>query len=261
MEPACGTAVRWNLGQHQRAEPPCGTASFLYYAVLFAWLGGALFTVSLWWCVYFYAVVLARPVDAASPAASVTAIALNVLLFSIFALHHSLLARSGAKRLVSQLVPNGLERSAYVWIASLLLLAVCLLWQPIAGLAYDVPSPWRWGLYLVQFAGVILTFQGAAVIDSLELAGIRQARGDVRPVTLRIVGPFRLVRHPIYLGWILMVFAAPTMTWGRALFASVSSLYLILAIPWEERSLVEAFGDSYRRYQATVRWRVLPGVW
>jgi len=69
------------------------------------------------------------------------------------------------------------------------------------------------------------------------------------------------VRHPIYLGWMLVVFGAPTMTTNRMLFAAVSSCYLLVAIPWEERSLVAEFGEAYRAYRRQVRWRILPGVW
>jgi protein-S-isoprenylcysteine O-methyltransferase Ste14 len=225
-----------------------------------AWLGGALFVVSLGWCLYFYAVILGTPADATSDSLT-SAVLFNIALFSTFALHHSLLARSGIKRELTRLVPAAYERTAYVWIASLLLMMVCWWWRPLPGMAYEVPPPWRWGLYAVQAVGVILTWRGAAVVDVLELAGIRQARGEVRPLEFKIVGPFRVVRHPIYLGWILMVFGAPTMTLGRLLFASVSSVYLILAIPWEERSLIEAFGARYQAYQASVRWRILPGIW
>jgi protein-S-isoprenylcysteine O-methyltransferase Ste14 len=226
----------------------------------FAWLGGAVFVTSLAWCFYFYAIVLGKSADVVvhSPGVAAT---FNLLLFSIFALHHSLLARSGMKRLVTEMVPARYERTMYVWMASLLLMMVCWLWRPLPGLAYEVHAPWRWALYVVQLVGVALTWRGAAVVDVLELAGIRQARGDLRAAEFRVVGPFRVVRHPIYLGWLLMVFGAPTMTWGRLLFASVSSLYLILAIPWEERSLLDAFGDRYRAYQAVVRWRILPGIW
>jgi protein-S-isoprenylcysteine O-methyltransferase Ste14 len=228
--------------------------------VALAWLGGALFVLSLSGCLYFYAVVLGTP-TVSSPSSLAAAIAVNVALFSAFALHHSLLARTKMKRVITGVVPAELERSAYVWVASLLLLAVCWLWQPLPGVVYDVPAPWRWLCYIVQVAGVALTWRGAAVVDVLELAGIRQARHETRPLEFRIVGPFRLVRHPIYLGWILMVFGAPSMTMGRLVFACVSSTYLLLAIPWEERSLIDTFGDRYRAYQAAVPWRIVPGFW
>ena len=83
----------------------------------------------------------------------------------------------------------------------------------------------------------------------------------MRDVAFKVAGPFGLVRHPIYLGWILIVFGAPLMTMSRLLFAVISSAYLVLAIPWEEASLVEAFGERYRAYQRQVRWRLVPGVW
>jgi protein-S-isoprenylcysteine O-methyltransferase Ste14 len=80
-------------------------------------------------------------------------------------------------------------------------------------------------------------------------------------IEFRASGPFALVRHPIYLGWMLMVFATPVMTTTRLLFAVVSTTYLIVAIPWEEASLVAAFGERYRGYQRQVRSRLIPGVW
>ena len=74
-------------------------------------------------------------------------------------------------------------------------------------------------------------------------------------------GPYRWMRHPIYFGWVLMVFATPTMTASRLLFASISTLYLVLAIPFEERGLIAEFGAAYAEYQRKVRWRIVPGVW
>ena len=99
------------------------------------------------------------------------------------------------------------------------------------------------------------------MLDPLELAGIRQAAGDTRAVAFKIVGPYHVVRHPIYLGWLLIVFGVPEMTWTRFEFAVVSSAYLVIAIPFEERSLVDTYGETYRAYQRDVRWRLVPGVW
>jgi protein-S-isoprenylcysteine O-methyltransferase Ste14 len=115
-------------------------------------------------------------------------------------------------------------------------------------------------LHAVQLFGLALTLAGARVVGVWELAGVRQP--DVtRPVEFKAAGPFAIVRHPIYLGWVLMVFAAPTMTRSRLLFAVVSTAYLVAAIPLEERSLVEAFGERYRTYQRRMRWRLIPYVW
>lgn len=224
-----------------------------------AWLGAGAFAVSLAYLVYFYAVTLGEP--GGEPAAQLPHALIDVGLFAVFALHHSAFARASAKRWITGLVAASSERTLYVWISSLLLAAVCALWQPVAGVAYDLRGAARLAGYGVQAAGVWLTMRGAGVIGALDLAGVRQATGR-RPLdALKIAGPFRVVRHPIYLGWMLMVFGAPTMTNNRLLFAAVSSLYLILAIPWEERSLVAAHGDQYRAYQRLVRWRVVPGIW
>ena len=109
-------------------------------------------------------------------------------------------------------------------------------------------------------AGSGIRYQVSGTKDT---KGTKDAEGaqNTKEVVFRTNGPFGIVRHPIYLGWILMVFGAPTMTTDRLVFAVISSLYLVLAIPWEERSLVAVFGDRYRTYQDTVRWRILPWVW
>jgi protein-S-isoprenylcysteine O-methyltransferase Ste14 len=234
--------------------------SLYYWSVqALAWAGGIVFAGSLGYLVYFYAIVLSSP-DGDAGRALVHA-AIDIGLFSAFAAHHSLLARTGAKASLARFVPPAAERTVYVWTASLLLVAVCVLWQPVPGAFYEVPGVWRLPFYALQLVGAVLTIRSAGVIDPLELAGIRQAAARPSRDVLQVVGPFRVVRHPIYLGWMLMVFAAPTMTVNRLLFATISSAYLVLAIPWEEKSLIAAHGDHYRAYQRQVRWRVVPRVW
>jgi protein-S-isoprenylcysteine O-methyltransferase Ste14 len=194
----------------------------------------------------------ARPLGWAIPA--------NIALFGVFALHHSLLARERAKRILTRAIPRSLERSFYVWVASALLVAILLAWQFVEGLVYWVEGPARWIFHFVQLAGVHLTLRGAAAVDPLELAGIRPPPNTNQAV-FHTSGVFGLVRHPIYLGWILMTFFAPKLTINRLIFAVISTAYLLIAIPWEERSLVATYGDRYREYQSRVRWRLIPGVW
>lgn len=225
----------------------------------FAWLGGALFVAALGVGAFTYAVALGAAAGAAS-GPRWRPIAANVALFSFFALHHSLLARTRVKAWIAPVVPAAMERSVYVWVASLLFIAVCLLWQSVPGSLWRVDGRAALAAHAVQLAGVWLTLRTASLLDALELAGIRQATAP-RPIVFRAAGPFRLVRHPIYLGWLLMVFFTPEMTLGRFVFAAVSSAYLVLAIPWEERSLLAAFGETYRAYQQRVRWRLVPGLW
>jgi protein-S-isoprenylcysteine O-methyltransferase Ste14 len=236
------------------------TLHLLYHlAVLIAWGGAIAFATSLVYLVYFYVVILAGTTG--DPARRLESISLNAALFAVFALHHSLLARESAKRIVRQVVSSRFERSLYVWVASALAIGIAMLWQPVAGVVYRFEGGLRLPFWIVQIAGVTLTVLAARAISALELAGIHQTAGRVVPGSLKIVGPFRLVRHPIYLGWVLMVFGTANMTANRLVFAVISTAYLILAIPWEERSLVAAHGGQYREYQRLVRWRLIPGVW
>jgi protein-S-isoprenylcysteine O-methyltransferase Ste14 len=221
---------------------------------LFVWVGGALFVASLAGLVCWYAVALGRPY----PYAGARSIAADLALFSLFALHHSLLARAPVKAVLSRVIPDRLLRSVYVWTASLLLIMVCLLWQPIGGELYQTPNWLTVALIVARLAGVWLIVRSVAAIDALELAGIRHSGSGSEE--LQITGPYQLVRHPLYLGWMLIVFAPAEMTGDRLVFALISSFYLIVAIPWEERSLQRLFPGAYARYAQRVRWRVIPYV-
>ncbi len=221
---------------------------------VFVWTGGVLFVASLAYAAWWFAVSLAR----ATPFAGWQPLAADALLFSVFALHHSLLARSWVKRALARVVADRLLRSIYVWTASALLFLVCLLWQPIGGHVYQV-SGWPRSINATaQLGGLLLIVLSVRAIDALELAGIRR---DRRTAQVQIAGPYRLVRHPLYLGWMLIGFGTAHMTGDRLAFAVISSIYLLLAIPWEERSLVTQFGARYQSYRRTVRWRVVPFVY
>ena len=222
----------------------------------FVWTGGGLFVFALACTAWWYWRALGRTTIAAEDRTA--RLAFDVFLFSIFALHHSVFARTGIKSWIARAVPERLMRSVYVWIASLLLIALCGLWRPLGGVLYRAPRAVALVLTAVQLAGAFVTWRAVRAIDALELAGIRES---IASDTLQITGPYRLVRHPIYLGWMLIVFFPATLTADRLAFAAISSIYLILAIPWEERSLEVAFGDAYRRYKATVSWRVIPYVY
>lgn len=182
----------------------------------------------------------------------------NLLLFTLFAAHHSLMARTGAKRWLVRHLPQALERTTYVWVASLLFFATCALWNELPGVVYQTSGLTRVLGYAGQLGGVALTAASVRVLDPRELAGF----ADPSPSpALEARGPYRIVRHPIYLGWVLMVFAAPDMWTTRLAFAVISSAYLVVAIPWEERGMGEVFGTAYGRYRDQVRWRLIPGVW
>jgi protein-S-isoprenylcysteine O-methyltransferase Ste14 len=223
-------------------------------ARVFVWLGGGLFVASLSLCAWTYLVVLGR----SAPAAGWRPMAVNAALITVFALHHSLFARDRLKAWLTRSIPASLLRSVYVWVASLLLMLVCALWRPIGGELYRVTGFAAVALAAVQLAGVWITARGVARIDPLELAGIRPASASQG---LQVTGPFRWVRHPLYLGWVLMVFGAAHMTGDRLAFAVITTIYLVVAIPWEERSLLKIFGEEYTRYMRNVTWRMIPFIY
>lgn len=241
---------------------PAATARPGPLAPAFAWTGGFVFVVSLGTFLYLYGT--AWGVEATGnrwhPVLADTA------LFTIFALHHSILARTAAKRLVATLLPPSLERSAFTWVASALFLLVCIEWRPVPGVLYALPDGWRLVARAAQVAGLVLTIRATAALDALDLAGVRQvlnARHATPPRhgPLKTGGVFAIVRHPLYLGWVLIVFGDPMMTGTRFTFAVVSTLYLAIAVPFEERGLVDVFGQVYEAYRRQTRWRIVPGIW
>ena len=225
-----------------------------------AWGGGALFVASLALTAWWYLIKLGRS-DAASALFDFAALAIDAALVTIFALHHSLFARDAVKRRLTAIPPR-MMRSFYVWIASLLLIAVVLLWRPIGGNLYEHSGASAIAHAALQVLGVFLIAKAVGGLDALELAGIRQALG-APPATegLQVDGVYGLVRHPLYLGWMLVVFGTAHMTGDRLAFAALTSAYLVAAVPWEERSLRQSFGDEYARYAKQVRWRIVPYVY
>ena len=198
---------------------------------------------------------------------SARAVAIDVVLFTGFALHHSIFARDMLRKRITRLV-GALERSTYVWIASALFIAICAWWRPIAGAVWRIDQPVLvWMIRPAQLVGVWLTLRSALMIDFFELAGVKQV-GRVRsvpsstgpPIEFKASGPYGWVRHPIYSGWFLLVFAVPVMTMTRFVFALTSSMYLLIAIPLEERSLRLSSSGAYDRYMREVRWKLLPRI-
>jgi protein-S-isoprenylcysteine O-methyltransferase Ste14 len=222
----------------------------------FAWAGAVLFGAALVFFLFSYSVTFGEIAEG-RPAPGT--IVFNIALFSGFALHHSIFARDRIRAFVRRNVSAALERSVYVWVASLMLIAVCYAWRPVAGVAWQIPAPWSWLMIATQLAGGWLTLRGAAVIDALELAGVRQAATS--KWEFRTEGPYGWVRHPIYLGWILLVFGVGTMTMTRLVFAAVSCVYLLIAIPFEERTLRAHSAGAYDVYIRRVPWKLIPRIY
>jgi protein-S-isoprenylcysteine O-methyltransferase Ste14 len=238
-------------------------------------MGAGLFVLSLSYFIYRYWLVFGTPAEGPLRTGVVV---WNVVLFSVFGLHHSVFARERVRRAITQTL-GPLERSFYVWLASLLFIAVCKLWLPLPGTIWEMSGVARIALLLLQIGGITFSVYSAAAIDVWELAGVRQLKahrptpppsrphtearfGETSPVfEFKTTGPYGLVRHPIYLGWFLIVFAVGTMTMTRFVFALVSCAYLLVAIPFEERSLRRSSNGAYDRYMQHVRRKLIPGLY
>lgn len=223
-------------------------------AVTFRRAGFVLFVASLallaWWWT--------GPAGRSTGPVRVVAAAVDTALFSAFALHHSLLARPSAQRWLGRLLPPELLRPVYVWTASLLLVAMCLAWRPVGGTVYEAAGGVAVALRLLQAGGLLVAGLAVRRISVAELAGLAPPAPDAALVH---GGPFRLVRHPIYLGFVLLVLGTPHMTADRLLFAVLSTAWIAVAVPFEEAGLVRQFGDQYRAYRSRVRWRIVPFVY
>jgi protein-S-isoprenylcysteine O-methyltransferase Ste14 len=227
----------------------------------FAWTGAALFAASLGYFLFSYAVTFRAVAEAGT---APRAAAIDAALFALFALHHSVFARPAVRAWVARTLSPEHERAAFVWMASVMLIAVCAFWQPLPGVAWDLGRAGPAVTVAGWALGLWLTLRSAAIIDVWDLAGLRPppvANSTAAIEELRVDGPYGMVRHPIYLGWLLLVFSVSPMTTTRLLFAAVSTCYLLVAIPLEERTLRAATGDAYDRYRRRVRWKLIPGVY
>lgn len=180
-------------------------------------------------------------------------------LMALFGVQHSVMVRPGFKRAWTRAVPKELERSLYVLISSAVLALLIWQWRPIpTPVLWHADAAWSTALgWAVMAAGVAILLWATFLIDHFELFGLRQGWVTLRGGELRapaFVTPwlYKIVRHPLYVGWLLIFWGAPTMTAGHLLFAVVMSIYILVAMRFEERDLLEHIGEPYRRYREQV---------
>jgi protein-S-isoprenylcysteine O-methyltransferase Ste14 len=195
-------------------------------------------------------------VDRGGPEATpMTAALIDIVLIAIFGLQHSVMARQGFKRWWTRIVPPPAERSVYVLAASAALILLFLLWRPIDKVVWNVTSPILADVIWVAFWGGWLTvLLSTFLINHFELFGLQQAWLHVRgrapaPPQFRTPLFYRWVRHPLYLGFFLAFWAAPEMTVGHLVLAAGVSVFMLIAIQYEERDLVDLFGKDYEDYR------------
>lgn len=198
-----------------------------------------------------------KSIDSGMQMSFMNALAINAALLGLFAVQHSVMARQWFKRAWSRIVPTSVERSTYVLFSSLALLLLFWKWQPMGGVVWDVKSGLgRAALYSLYAAGWAIVLAATFLINHFDLFGLRQVWLHLlgRPYTqleFRTPGLYRYVRHPLYVGWLLVFWSASKMTLAHLAFAVATTAYILIAIQFEERDLIR-FHAEYAEYRRRV---------
>ena len=240
----------------QELESPVGRFIALFYG-LAAYV--AFFVTILYAIGFVSGLAVQKPtIDTGTVVPIAEALIVNLLLMSVFAVQHSVMARKQFKQWWTQFVPKSVERSTYVLFSSLALMLLFWQWRPMPDVVWHVDnSQVALAVIGLSFVGWLTVFTSTFLINHFELFGVHQVANNLtgrQMPTPRFRTPFyyKFVRHPIYLGFIIAFWAAPTMTVGHLLFATVTTAYIFVGILLEERDLIELFGDDYRRYKERV---------
>jgi protein-S-isoprenylcysteine O-methyltransferase Ste14 len=224
-----------------------GIASYVAFFVTFLYAIG-----------FVSGLVVPTTIDTGTVVPMAEAFIVNLLLMSVFAIQHSVMARKPFKQWWTQFVPASVERSTYVLFSSLALVLLFWQWRPMPALLWQIADPQIAMVVIgLSFAGWLIVLTSTFLINHFELFGLHQVANNLAGRSMpapRFRAPlyYKFVRHPIYLGFIIAFWAAPTMTVGHLLFAAVTTAYIVVGILLEERDLVALFGDDYRRYKDRV---------
>ena len=227
------------------------TAILIYGVISYA-----IFFVTYLYAVGFVGNVLVpKSIDSARSGSLAAALAIDLALLLLFAVQHSVMARPGFKKAWTRIVPPAAERSTYVLFSSVALILLFALWQPIGGVVWDVENTTaRAVLYALFGFGFLLVLVSTFLINHFDLFGLRQVWLYFRNVPYTQLrfgtpGPYKLVRHPLYVGWLFAFWATPTMTATHLLFAIATTGYILVAIQFEERDLVQMHPEyaTYRK--------------
>ena len=247
------------IGEDIKGTRIAKTVAFAYGVISYA-----VFFVTFLYAIGFVSnLTVPKTIDSGAIVSNSEAIVVDLLLMSLFAIQHSVMARRQFKSWWTQYVPKSIERSSYVLFASLALALLFWQWRPIPTVVWQVTDPQiSMAIIGLSLLGWFIVLTSTFLINHFELFGLHQVAnnfaGQPMPAPrFRTPLYYKFVRHPIYLGFIIAFWSAATMSIGHLLFASVTTAYIFVGILLEERDLVEMFGDDYRRYKQRVSM-VLP---
>ncbi|HEY1562644.1 MAG TPA: NnrU family protein [Caulobacteraceae bacterium] len=219
----------------------------------------ALFFVSFLYAIGFVDdLVVPKTIDSGVQGGLAAAVVIDLLVLGVFAIQHSVMARPAFKRAWTRLVPKPVERSTYVLFATAALILIMWAWRPIPTVVWSAgQGSMATALTVLSLLGWGMVLISTFLINHFELFGLRQvwayvSGSEIPTPTFREPVFYKIVRHPIYLGFIIAFWAAPTMTVGHMIFAVATTLYILIGIWFEERDLVGYFGDSYVEYRRRV---------
>jgi protein-S-isoprenylcysteine O-methyltransferase Ste14 len=252
---------QFQQGRHLKAgaTPISGAGPMRIIGFLFGLVAYAVFFGTFLYAIGFVSgVAVPKTIDSGAAAPVAQALIINIVLMSLFAVQHSVMARQPFKRWWTRFVPVSIERSTYVLLASLALILLFWLWRPIPQIVWQITDPQLAAAVMaLSFAGWLLVLVSTFLINHFELFGLHQVAINLAGRTMpapHFKTPllYKVVRHPIYLGFIVAFWAAPVMTVGHLLFAAVTTAYIFVGIFLEERDLLRLFGEEYKRYRAQV---------
>ncbi|WP_298877426.1 methanethiol S-methyltransferase [uncultured Bradyrhizobium sp.] len=226
--------------------------------LLYALVSYALFTVSFLYALGFVGnYVVPKSIDVGPAMNWSEAIVVNLALMSLFAVQHSVMARPAFKRWSAKFLAPACQRSTYVLLSSLTLILLFWQWRPIPTVIWQTDGVVAWLLTSLHWLGWLIAFASTHMIDHFDLFGVRQAfvawRGaKISGQSFRTPLLYKIVRHPIMLGFLLAFWAAPVMTAGHLLFALANTAYILVALQFEERDLIAEFGATYQDYRRRV---------
>ena len=250
--------------RRQAAQAECQSMNRTL-AVVYGTLSYTLFLVVFLYLIGFVGGLVPRSVDNAIVAPVGWAVPIDIALITLFAVQHSVMARPAFKRWWARIVPEPIERSTYVLIASLVLVLMFWQWRELPAIVWDVTwQPARLALWTLFGLGWATVLASTFMINHFELFGLKQvfAAWKARPAVetgFRTTLLYRVVRHPLMLGFLVAFWAAPTMSAGHLLFAAVMTAYILLALQIEEHDLMAALGSQYAEYRRRVPM-LIPGL-